>query len=409
MNPFESPAAPPWLAAEPPHQIPRVLERMLDVAGEFPQLYEELPWLRRMHVLSLIQERIDAPIFGAPSTGQEATLTSFFARVTQPIAAMVDALYTSPLLLDRRTVGEIMRRMALAAGRKPLPQAVVSGICASLVPRRRDRLGSDPIRPQHTTWQISWQQTTVWLRGPWGITNPFVVLVTDQATNTVLAVRCIPDLPRATDVMLALYDALVFSGSAGKYIVWHLAPPTQLLVQTPVPEAIRHAARVWRIEVDEIPPHDCAFLRSVEGELTQRILNLIQFLRILDRACEREFGHAPFLAKRRAVRRLGWHAQPDHDPLRTCLGLRNLLPTVPAQVGLDGTVAWQGLHYRDTEQDVLRYFPQAAVTIRPSPLSEALIIVDWQETVLCSAVADELRHTDGSYRPYWFPYPQLGE
>lgn len=63
----------------------------------------------------------------------------------------------------------------------------------------------------------------------------------------------------------------------------------------------------------------------------------------------------------------------------------------------------------DKEKDVLRYFPQGSVTVRPSPLAEAAILVYWKQSVLCYAVADELRHDDGSFRPYWFPYPRLGE
>lgn len=52
---------------------------------------------------------------------------------------------------------------------------------------------------------------------------------------------------------------------------------------------------------------------------------------------------------------------------------------------------------------MLRYFTDAAVTIRPSPLSAAVIAVDWNTTILCCAGADELRHGAGNYRPYGFP------
>jgi hypothetical protein len=87
----------------------------------------------------------------------------------------------------------------------------------------------------------------------------------------------------------------------------------------------------------------------------------------------------------------------------------DLLPSFSALVGDDGSVEWRWWHYRDYEHDVLRYFPQAPVTIRPSPLAETAILVYWHDGILCYAVADELRHDDGSYRPYWFPYPRLGE
>ena len=101
--------------------------------------------------------------------------------------------------------------------------------------------------------------------------------------------------------------------------------------------------------------------------------------------------------------------RPDNDPLLNYAGLRELLPSHPAVVGDDGTIEWQGRHYRDYEEDVLRYFPGVAVTIRPSPLAEAAILVYWHGSVLCYAIAEELRHEDGTYRPYSFPYPRLGE
>ena len=67
------------------------------------------------------------------------------------------------------------------------------------------------------------------------------------------------------------------------------------------------------------------------------------------------------------------------------------------------------LHYRDNEEDVLRYFPHAQVTVRRSPLTEAVIVVYWRGSVLCYAVAEELRHEDGTCLSYWFPYSPLGE
>jgi hypothetical protein len=298
--------------------------------------------------------------------------------------------------------------MALAAGQEPLAQAVISGVCAGYFHRRVDRLGSEPIRPQAAIWQISWQPTTVQLRSPLGIKSAFVVLVTDQATEKILALRCTTEVPSATAMQLALYDALVFPG-AGRWYAPYLVPPTHLRVQAPLPQAIDQAARIWRTQVDETGPQDCPWLRELERELGPRRLDTVRFLRIVDRVCERCYGYAPFLAKQRAVRQWGWHRPADNDPLQCCLGLRELLPAYPARVGDDGTVEWQGWHYRATEQDVLRYFPHAAVTVRPSPLSEALVAVYWNEAILCCAVADELRHRDGSYRPYWFPYPRLGE
>jgi len=61
------------------------------------------------------------------------------------------------------------------------------------------------------------------------------------------------------------------------------------------------------------------------------------------------------------------------------------------------------------EHDLLRYWSDETVTLRPSSSSEALIWIYWKQEMLCEAVAEELCHKDGTYHPYWFPYPRLGE
>jgi hypothetical protein len=274
----------------------------------------------------------------------------------------------------------------------------------------------------------------------------------------VLAFRCAPDILNVTGVTgvtathnslylyateatkanealetvmkLALYDALVFPLSAeGQFVwpPWNISLPTHLYVQAPMPKAIRQVANLWRIKAEEIeqpPPQSRSQRRQRcklelgprldlgwewEAQLAERGLDPVQYLRILDRVCERACGNAPFLAKQRVVRHLGWHRLPGDDPLMHCPGLGELFPSYPAVVGEDGSVEWQGWHYRDYEEDVLRYFPGEPVTIRPSPLAEAVVLVYWRGSVLCYAIAAELRHEDGSYRTYWFPYPRLGE
>lgn len=227
-----------------------------------------------------------------------------------------------------------------------------------------------------------------------------------------------------TAMKLALYDAVVFPLSAEGQFVWPpwlISPPAQLYVQAPMPKAIRQAAGLWHIKAEEITQVESqsrprrrqrcklGLEWEWERELACKVLDPVQYLRILDRVCERAYGNAPFLAKRQVVRHLGWHMLPQDEPLMHCRGLGTLLPSYPAVVGADGSVEWNGWHYRDYDEDVLRYFPRARVALRPSPLAEAAVLVYWRGSVLCYAVAEELRHEDGSYRPYWFPYPRLGE
>ena len=148
-SPFCQPEAPAWLAEDPLHQIPRLLEQLLQVAEYVPQVYEILPWLKGMDAWSLVQERMALAIFpDAPPSTQEAILTTFFAQVTQPMAERIERLYVSPLLRRVSTVEEIMRRMARRVGACALPFEVVMGVCCAFGRRRVCMLSSDPIQKQ---------------------------------------------------------------------------------------------------------------------------------------------------------------------------------------------------------------------------------------------------------------------
>ena len=291
-------------------------------------------------------------------SAQEAILTTFFREVTEPVAAMIEALYLSPLFHCRRTVWEILRRMARAASVKALPPEVVTGVCASIA-REHFKALRCGIEPREGTWRITWRPTSVQLRWPTpiGIKESFVVLVTEVAqvmsrsstaseesgeTERVLAFRCTPDPPSSDEsgesaAKLALYDALVFGFPTGEQCIWSLSPPTDLFVQSPMPKAIQKAARVWRIKAEEImlPGQQCEMEEEWrwERELADRVLDPVHYLRILDRAFERAYGYAPFQAKQRVTRGIGWHALPQSDPLRHCPGLGELLPSFPAVVG----------------------------------------------------------------------------
>jgi hypothetical protein len=411
-NPFRQSGAPAWLAEGPIQQVPRLLETLLEVAEYVPDLYEILPWLKGMDAWGLIQERHARLIFrDAPPSAQETTLTTFFANVTGPVAERIGTLYASPLLRHTSTVEEIVRRMAHSMGRPALPLDVVIGVCCSFWRSRASYLKRDRIQAQETTWCLGWQQTAVQVRTTQQTHMPYLLLVTNETAGTILAFRSTQGPPTSADILLTLVDALVFPD-----LDWRphqasrpLSLPAHLHVQRPVPPEMVEAGKFWEIEVEEVEPHAFAFVHQWEHDLSGRVLDLMQYLRIFDRACERAFGYAPLLTKQQMAQRIGWRMLLHHDPSWSRPSLRELLPTYQAVVGKDGTLLWHGWHYRDMEDDVLRYWPGEAVMIRPSPYSEATIWVYWKETLLCYATASELRHEDGSYRPYWFPYPRLGE
>src|SRR2546426_12827924 len=112
-NPFCITEASSWLE---PARIPQILDGILKEAEQVPQIYERLPWLRQMDVIILCLERAEGGISSGLSSSQEAILTAFFAMVTQPLAEMIQALYTPPVLRSMTTVGEILRRMTLDVG-----------------------------------------------------------------------------------------------------------------------------------------------------------------------------------------------------------------------------------------------------------------------------------------------------
>src|SRR6266581_3713857 len=94
-NPFRMIEASSWLE---PSRIPHILDCILKEAEQRPQIYDALPWLRQMDVLILCFERTEVFPSSDLSSSQEAIFTAFFTAVTQPIAEMVEALFTKPLL-----------------------------------------------------------------------------------------------------------------------------------------------------------------------------------------------------------------------------------------------------------------------------------------------------------------------
>ena len=386
-NPFSLERGPSWLSVEGASVI---RDRLRKAAERHQLLSEQAPQLSGNRALSEV--------------------TAFFSEVTEPLAEMIEALYSSALLRSATTVEEIMRRMAQAVGSTPLPPEVVLCVCSTFV-----RLPSWSTlavsRSPKTTWRLSWHQSTIPLLRAAGGTPPIVVLVTDEPSGKVLAFRCLQSqsLPTSAELGLTLYDALVDPQLGQLSLRPQLRPPARLVIQGSLSPEMTQVAQEWGMEIVEGEPAGSPFLRQWEAELTGRMLDPVHYLRVFDRACERTFGYAPFLQKQRRARWMGWHSRLEYDPAWSVAGLRSLLPSVVAQVRKDGILEWQGWHYCDREADILSYWAQETVTLRPSPLTEALIWVYWKDGILCCAWAEELCHEDGSYRPYWFPYPRLGE
>ena len=81
-----------------------------------------------------------------------------------------------------------------------------------------------------------------------------------------------------------------------------------------MPAEIIRAATAWSIEVEAVAQQEFAFVQRWERELIDRVLDPIQYLRIVDRACERAYGYAPLLTKQQAARLTGWKMRLNDDP-----------------------------------------------------------------------------------------------
>ena len=109
-NPFSLERGPSWLSVEAPSVIRDRLRKAVD---RNPLLSEQAPQISGNRALSAV--------------------TAFFSEVTSPLAEMIETLYTSPLLREASTVAEIIRRMAEAVRRPPLPPEVVVCVCATFI------------------------------------------------------------------------------------------------------------------------------------------------------------------------------------------------------------------------------------------------------------------------------------
>jgi Mu transposase, C-terminal len=363
-NPFSLEREPSWLSVEAPSMIRDHLRKAIE---RNPLLSEQAPSISGNRAVSEV--------------------TAFFSEVTFPLAEMIEALYTSQLLREESTVVEIIRRMAEAVKKPPLPPEVVLCMCATFI--RLPVWSTMAItRLTKITWRLGEHHSTIPLRSAQGVTLPVILLVTEEPSGKVLAFRCLQSAPTSEELALTLYDALVYPHLGQPSLRPQLHTPARLLVQGLLSEEMRQVAQAWRMEIIEDEQVSCPFLRQWEAELAGRALDADHYHRIFDRACERAFGYAPFLQKQLRARWMGWHSRLEHDPAWSIAGLRALLPRFEAQVGQDGILEWQGLHYRDQEADILSYWAGETVVIRPSPLAEAVIWVYWPISVILTKKYD---------------------
>src|SRR5260370_35901241 len=170
-NPFSLERGPSWLTVEGASVI---RDRLRKAAERHHLLSEQVHQLSGNRALSEI--------------------AAFFSEVTAPLAEMIEAFYTSPLLRSATTVEAIMRRMAQAVGSTPLPPEVVLCVCSTFV---RLPSWSTPVvsRSPKTTWRLSWHQRTIPLLRAAGGTPPIFFLLPDEPSRTCLAFPCLPSNP----------------------------------------------------------------------------------------------------------------------------------------------------------------------------------------------------------------------
>ena len=106
------------------------------------------------------------------------------------------------------------------------------------------------------------------------------------------------------------------------------------------------------------------------------------------------YGYSPLRIREERDRVYDHLVGYNRDPAWQLPALRYFLPLHSGVISDEGSIFYEGLHYTD---ELLAYWIGAKVTFRLSEHTEALIWVYLEGSMLCTALARELRRRDGTY------------
>lgn len=326
-----------------------------------------------------------------------------FSGISLGIYRMIVELYCSRLERSIAMVWRIVR--ARAAGRADIPYEALWALCMHLEEYRRHEtevtIGRDPA----SWWLFSLGCEEEGQAGVGASGQHLIVCLLDLAREAVIAFRVADDQLAGAAYGLVVYDALLAGRRPSQHsatgLTWRV--PERLIVERELPQGPREGCSRLGIvlETRPDPPQLRHRLQSgFQREITGRQLEVDRWADAFDTYLHKVHGYSPLRDREGRDREHHHLVGYNRDPAWQCPALRHFLPQYSGAIAKDGTIPYDGMHYAD---DLLAYWPGAAVTFRRSEQTEALIWVylDWvylDGDMLCAALARELRRRDGSYR-----------
>jgi Mu transposase, C-terminal len=223
----------------------------------------------------------------------------------------------------------------------------------------------------------------------------------DLTREAVLAFRVV-DRQHISDAYgLVLYDALVGKrqpARAAAGLSWRV--PERLIVEHGLSQEYREGCRRLGMSLEsglETPAFFQALQADFRREVSIRGLSTDRWAAAFDSYLHKARGYSPLRSREERDRAYLYLTGYNRDPAWQCPALRHFLPLHRDAINRDGAIPYDGLHYAD---ELLAYWAGEPVTFRRSEQIEALIWVYLDGSLLCSALARELRRRDGSYRSH---------
>jgi hypothetical protein len=333
---------------------------------------------------------------------QPVYLAALFTGVTFGVYRAIEALYCSRIGRSIPMVCRILKAMAQEAQAPPIDNEAVWAICVYLEKQRKASTDVSIERRQEY-WQIGNIRLDLDLLEPNGVVHkhPCLLYVVDLQQLHLLSFRVVSEERLEQHAMLTLYDALCSQRRpyqrALTGILWHL--PKQIATDIPLtPDgyfAFRKLGIAVTTRLDTPPPGLLTLLTTWASGVAGRLLHLDQCISLLDHYLEKTSGQGPLRFQAQRDHKYAYLVGYPQDPEWLFPLLRTFLPEHPAKITLESIIEYDHLHYAD---DLLSYFVDYSVVVRPSVYSEAQVWVYLEGEILCPAMARELRRRDGTYR-----------
>ncbi len=365
----------------------------LATQGYYPQSVPEHIDLERLKQLSLR--------FGPDSyLVHPADIIAIFDGVTSAVYHMIETRYCSRLGRSIKTTWRILNAMAQHTQMPLLSYEAVWAICLYLEASRRASVDVSIERDQSCWWVGKVvpdlrlrQRGSVW-------ESPSIFFVIDTQHSHALSFSFAFQALEEEWSALVLYEALVSQRrphqKAISGLAWHL--PQRVVSEVSLSKECRAVCTRLGIQV-ETAHRTLPLLQTIyenwAGSLAGSLLEENRCAILLDTYLYKMHGHGPIREQQEDQQRYADRVGYNRDPAEQFPLLRSLLPLHSGRIDREGSIIYDGLHYRD---EVLLYWPNHLVTMRQSSYSKAKLWVYLDGEILCQAMAQEWRRFDGSYR-----------